>query len=552
MFFRQKTVGPYTYLQIVENRWKDGRSRQRVLANLGRLDELQEGGLASLLESGSRFSEALMVVSAHAKGEAPVVSTKRIGAPLVFERLWRETACQEVITALLEERKFEFPVERAIFLEVLHRLVHPGSDRSCYGWKSAYQVPGAEGLDLQHAYRAMAWLGEELDSDGQVGRTPFSPRCTKDAIEEALFRQRRDLFTNLELVFFDTTSLYFEGNGGVELGRRGHSKDHRPDLRQMVVGVVLDEEGVPICCELWPGNTADVGTLLPLAERFKKRFGIDRVCLVADRGMIKSKALEELEKRKWPYILGVRMRSTKEAREEVLSRGGRYRVVVPARQHPQDPSPLKVKEVWVEDRRYIVCLNEEQARKDRADREAIVASLQDQLPHRSGKSFVGNKGYARFLKTVPRGVFAIDQDRIREAARYDGKWVLRTNTDLSADEVAISYKQLWMVEEIFRTMKSQLATRPIYHKTDAAIRGHVFCSFLALLLRRELQERMWRREESVAVEWNQAIQDLERVEEVEVHHRGKTFLLRTELPGEAGKVFRAAGVQIPQTVRQVA
>jgi hypothetical protein len=553
MFFRQKTVGSYTYLQIVENRWEDGKSKQRVLANLGRLDHLQqEGRLASLLESGSRFSEALMVVSAHAKGEAPVVSTKRIGAALVFERLWRETGCQQVITTLLEGRKFEFAVERAIFLEVLHRLVQPGSDRSCYHWRGAYQVPGAEGLDLHHAYRAMAWLGEELGSGAQEGRTPFSPRCTKDSIEEKLFQRRRDLFSGLEMVFFDTTSLYFEGNGGVDLGRRGHSKDHRPDLRQMVVGAVLDEEGVPVCCELWPGNTADVGTLLPLAERFKKRFGIDRVCLVADRGMIKKKTLDELESRKWPYILGVRMRSTKEARDEVMSRGGRYRVVDPERRHPGDPSPLKVKEVWVEDRRYIVCLNEEQARKDRADREAIVAALQDQLPHRSGKSLVGNKGYARYLKTVPRGAFAVDEDRIRDDARYDGKWVLRTNTDFSADEVALSYKQLWMVEELFRSLKSLLATRPIYHKTDATIRGHVFCSFLAMLLRRELQERMWRREESNAVEWDQAIRDLERVEEIEVQHRGKTFLLRTELPGDAGKVFRAAGVRIPKTVRHAA
>jgi hypothetical protein len=244
------------------------------------------------------------------------------------------------------------------------------------------------------------------------------------------------------------------------------------------------------------------------------------------------------------------MRSSNEARE-VLARAGRYRVVEPGRQYPRDPSPLKVKEVWVEDRRYVVCLNEAQARKDRADREAMVATLEEQLAHKAGKGLVANRGYRRYLKTVPRGAFALDEKRIQDEARYDGKWVLQTNTEMSTDEVALRYKQLWMVEELFRSLKSLLATRPIYHKRDKTIRGHVFCSFLALLLRRELQERLWCREESTAVEWGQAIQDLERLEQVEVRHRGKTFLLRTELQGDAGNVFRAAGVAVPQTVRQV-
>lgn len=160
MFFRQKRVKGYTYLQIVENRWEKGKTRQRVLGTLGRLDQLQESGqLDVLLESGARFAQSILVLSEHRRGELPSIGQQRIGAPMVFERLWRETGCTEVIGELLGDRKFEFPVERAIFMEVLHRLIAPGSDRSCGAWRTAYRIEGAQGLDLHHAYRAMAWLG---------------------------------------------------------------------------------------------------------------------------------------------------------------------------------------------------------------------------------------------------------------------------------------------------------------------------------------------------------------------------------------------------------
>jgi hypothetical protein len=540
VFIRQKRAAGHSYLQIVENRWEGGKTRQRVLLTLGRLDRLQASGqLDALIASGARFTQELLVLSEQRRGELAEVSTRRIGGPLIFDRLWRETGCQAVVEDLVAERGFGFPVERAVFLEVLHRLVAPGSDRAGYGWRQAYRVEGAEGLELHHAYRAMAWLGESVGEG----------RWLKDQIEEELFTRRRDLFSALELVFFDTTSLYFEGEGGESLGQYGHSKDHRPDLKQMVVGVVLDQEGWPICCEMWPGNTTDVKTLLPVVERLSRRFGIERVCLVADRGMIRAKTLEALEEQDWPYILGARMRSRKEVRDEVLGRPGRYEVIHPRRQKAKDPSPLKVKEVWVDERRYVVCLNEEQARKDAADREAILASLEDRL-RQGSKSLVGNRGYRRYLKVTGDG-FAIDPDRVETETRYDGKWVLTTNTDYEPAEVALAYKQLWAVEDLFRTMKSLLATRPVYHRTDEAIRGHVFCSFLALVLRTELEDRLAARGWG-EIEWAQLVRDLDRLEEVELAKEEKRFLLRTETSGVAGKVFQAVGVALPPTLRQVA
>ena len=292
---------------------------------------------------------------------------------------------------------------------MLHRLFAPGSDRAAEKWKDDYAIEGVGGLGLHHLYRAMAWLGEVLPKDQQDGATPFAPRTNKDLIEEALFARRRDLFTDLDIVFFDTTSIYFEGEGGETIGQRGHSKDHRPDLKQMVVGMVLDQNGNPLCSELWPGNTADVKSLVPIVERLKSRFGIGSVCIVADRGMISAETLAEVEKREWKYILGVRMRSSTEAKA-VVARAGRYAEVHPKSDDRNDPSPLKVKQVWVEDtRRYVVCVNEDQAKKDGHDREAVVASLRDALG-KGDKSLVGNKGYRKYLRAGGKQ-FAVDEDK---------------------------------------------------------------------------------------------------------------------------------------------
>ncbi|MFZ7112822.1 MAG: IS1634 family transposase, partial [Desulfatiglandales bacterium] len=541
---RVKTSGKYQYLQIVENRREGPKTRQRVVATIGRLDEIQKKGeIENLVRSLSRFSEkTLMVLSG--KGDVDAVA-ETIGPALIFDRIWKETGIRETIHNRLSSRKFAFDVERAIFLTVLHRLFASGSDRECDRWRRDYRIDGVDGISLHHLYRAMAYLGEEVED--QKDRTPFSPRCTKDAIEEDLFRFRRDLFTSLDLVFFDTTSLYFEGGGGETLGQLGHSKDHRPDLKQMVVGMIIDNQGYPVCCEMWPGNTADVKTLVPVITRLRERFNIGQVCIVADRGMISSDTMASLEREDIFYILGARMRRVREIKEDVLSRGGRYCEVHPEGSSSRDPSPLKVKEVQVDDRRYIICLNEKQARKDAADREAIIAALEEKLKA-DPKSLVGNKGYRRYLKMKGHSI-AINHDKVKDEARYDGKWVLKTNTTLPTEKVALKYKELWQVEQVFRDMKSILETRPIYHQVDETIRGHVFCSFLALVLRKELDRRLEKAGHSF--EWTDIKQDLNALQEITLDDNGKKLSVRSQCLGCCGKVFQAVGVAMPQTIREL-
>jgi transposase len=548
MFFRTKPAGSYRYLQIVHSVREGKKVRQQVIGTLGRLDLLEANGqLERLMRSGLRHCESFAVIDAHAAGEIQPVAIRRIGPDLVFARLWKESGIAEVLRSVLKTRQYEFDVERAIYLTVLHRLFASGSDRAAERWREDYLIPGTQGLELHHLYRAMAFLGNTIE---QLPKPIGAVRCNKDLIEEALFERRRDLFTEVELVFFDTTSLYFEGRGGESIGQRGHNKDHRPDLKQMIIGMAVDVEGRPICCEMWPGNTADVTTLVPVVKRMRERFRIREITVVADRGMVSQATLEAFENSDPPvrYIVGVRMRRQKEVSISVLGSHARWFESVPQRSKAKDPAPLKVKEVWVEDRRYVVCLNEEERRKDAHDREAIVAHLKEQL--RNGdKSLVGNKGYRRYLKVEGSSHFVIDEKQLKAEERYDGLWVLRTNTVYNAETVAHVYKALWTVEDIIRTAKSILETRPIYHKCNATIRGHVFCSFLALLLKTELERRM--KFADLQGEWAQVLRGLEALQQVEATFQNKRFLLRSQLSAEASAALRATGVAAPPTLREL-
>ncbi len=556
MYFRTKRSGGFEYLQMVESHRVNGKPRQTVVATLGRLDALKEtGALDRLLRSGARVTESGMLLSAVEKGETTTIDARRIGPPLLFERLWRDSFCRSVIEDLLADRKFEFPVERAVFLTVLHRIMDPGSDRAAEKWRSAYCIGGMDAIDLHHLYRAMAWLGEELADQQGSG---LVPRANKDLIEEQLFAKRRSLFNDVGLAIFDTTSLYFEGEGGTTLGRNGHSKDSRPDLHQMVLGVVIDETGRPICSEMWPGNTADVTTLIPVVTRLRQRFLLNRVCIIADRGMVSAKTIATLEAEKIEYILGVREKRSVEIAAVLADKTPFVSLTVP-KANGRGTLDLQVKEVVRKVKagqanttrrcRYIVCYNEAEARNDAAAREAALAGLENAL-RQGDKALVGNKGFRRFLKTEGDSHFAIDPERVAAATKFDGIYVIRTNAQISPLVVALRYRERWIVEDIFRTAKSIINTRPIFHQRDDTIRGHVFCSFLALLLRKELIDRL--AADGRRYEWADIVRDLDQLVQTDIDQAGRRLRLRAAAPGCAGAVFQAVGVALPPTIQIIA
>jgi len=546
MFVREKRIGSYSYLYLVETVRENGKTKQRIIRNLGRREAVEAAGdLDRLARSAARLSQRSMILSLIEDASMREVACRRIGAPLLFERLWQESGCRAVVQDLLAGRRFEFAVERAVFLTVLHRLVVSGSDRACEHWREDYRIDGVDDLGLHHLYRAMAWLGEELPESEQAVHT-LAPRCIKDLVEEQLFGRRRDLFSELSVVFMDTTTLYFEGRGGDTLGQKGHSKDYRPHLNQMVVGIIVDQNGRPVCSEMWPGNTTDVTTLIPVIDRLRRRFAIGRVCVVADRGMISAETIAGLEERGLEYILGVRERSSKEVYEVVLNDPKPSVSLVIARGRRPD-TELEAKDVWIGERRYVVCRNLNEAKRDAEVRAAVLRSLRKSL--RGGdKALVGNSAYRRYLKTPDDKHFEIDEKRVAEDARYDGLYVLRTNMRLDPLAVMLRYRELLKVEDIFRTAKSILDTRPIYHQTDEAIRGHVFCSFLALVLRKVLEDRL--AAAHLKPEWGALIRQLDRLQEIETEQDDKHFVLRTPVTGDVGRVFQAVGIALPPNIRE--
>src|SRR4051794_19200711 len=354
------------------------RRRARCLRRTGQLARLRRPSLRSghaALRPGARCRGAAPVHPSHRRPPAvrPAVGADRLRGGD------QGAACRARLRARRRARHLRHRPAPALA---------SGSDRACDKWIEDYTVPGTDELALHHLDRAMTgvpiervrwdppWLGEELDAadGGQAHATPFAPRCVKDQIEEALFARRRDLFSELSIVFMDTTSLRFEGAGGESLGQRGHSKDHRPDLTQLILCVVIDAEGRPICTEIMRGNTADVRILLPTIDRLRHRFAIGRVCIVTDRGMISAATIEGLEERGLEYILGARERTDRLVHDVVLADDGPFTPLLVERANGAE-TQLFAKEVRHAGKRYIVCRNEAEAEKERADRQAIIAGL---------------------------------------------------------------------------------------------------------------------------------------------------------------------------------
>jgi Transposase DDE domain len=536
MFVRVKKIGAYEYLYLVENAREGGRHVQRVIKALGRRDEVEASGLIDgLIASAARHSRRSIVLSSFYRGQLPELHRLSIGPDLVFGRLWAEMGCRNALKSLVADRRFSFDVERAVYLTVLHRLMISGSDRHANDWCSRVRVPGAEGLDLDHAYKAMAWLGE-IDAAG---------RSTAEAVEEALYRHRQPLFGAVSIAFLDTTTLWFEGAGGESLGQYGHSKDYRGHLKQVVLGIVLDDADRPIASFLMPGNTADVTLLLPVVKRLRERFGIREACIVADRGMISADTIAALEAEKIEYILGVRERTSREVRAEIIEDDGLAVPLLIPRQKGE--TELAVRET-ITGRRYVICRNAEEAKKDAAARAELVAGLERKLAQ-GDKALVANKGFRRFLKTPEGDGFVIDRAKVEADARFDGLFVLRTNTKIAALQVVLRYRNLLAVEDAFKTAKALLATRPIFHKTDAGIRGHVFCTFLALVLRKELIDRLAVRRSRL--EWQRIVDDLADLSEIDVEQDGRRARLRTAPGPTIDPICRAIGIALPPVFQEM-
>lgn len=519
--FTNKDGSTRTYIQIVESVRENGKVRQKVALNLGRIEDLQEGTIDRLIESLAKFSKKKWI---QAEADKLLVnSSKEWGLELIFRHLWDKLGLDNILKRHFSKAYTSYELSEAVYAMVLNRISDPLSKRGVGEWIDDIYRSDFSCLEQHHLYRALDFLSEN-----------------KESVELELFGRTKTLFDlQVDMVFWDTTSTYFEGKGPAGLADYGYSKDHRPDRVQVMIGVVMTRLGIPIAHEVFPGNTADIDTFKKIIADMRKRFNLIRVIFVGDRGMVSPKLLNQLDKDHIEYIVGVRMRKVKDV-GEVLKTGGRYRVV---------KDNLKVKEVWYDADRYIVCHNPAQAEHDKKAREEMVEKLEKQIKQNGVKSLVGNSGYRRYLLLKKDAVVGINQETLKEESRYDGKYVLRTNSQLDTVQVALAYKDLWRVERAFREIKSSLDLRPVYHWKDSRVRGHIMICFLALVLESALQRKL--HERNIDVEYIYLLRDLQSLRAVELNIGNDCYLCRTELKGNAYEAFKALGMRPPSQVARI-
>lgn len=480
------------YVQLAHNVWdpQAKRATPQVLYSFGREENVDKEALRRLARSVSRFlgpEEALKAEAGLADLGLRFLGGRALGGAWALDRLWQQLGIGQVMEHLLTEHQYQSPVERALFALVANRALAPRSKLGVEEWVAEEVViPGLAGVEVQQLYRAMDFL---LEHQGEVQWQVYT------AVANLLNLQ-------VDLLFFDTTSAYFEvdeeddeeeGQSG-GLRRRGYSRDHRPDLPQVVVGLAVTREGIPVRCWVWPGNTADASVV---AQVKKDLVGwkLGRVITVVDRGFVSEDNLKELQKAGGHYIAGERLRSGKVGAEAALERPGRFQVV---------NESVQVKEIFVGEgearQRYIVVRNPKRVKRDQAKRQELLTRLEGEVKGlgelkgpthtRACCALLSHPAYGRYLKQDRRGRPRIDQRKVAEEAHLDGKYLVRVSDDtLSAAEVALGYKQLAEVERAFRCLKHDLDLRPMYHRLEQRIRSHVLLCWLALLLVRVAENR---------------------------------------------------------------
>ena len=519
------------YLQLTECVRVDGKPRNRVICTLGRAgDPATEEKIRKMAESLIKASEGIQLLNLAEDLRAEY--GKEYGPYLVFSRLFKELGMESILKSALSEVETDFDVTEALFNMMLNRLTDPGSKRQLTLWEQ--EVEGAQQFGVHQYYRALDHLIDH-----------------KDEIEKSVFFNQRDLFhTELDIVMFDTTSLVYYGDGSNEeekpsdeqLLDYGFSKARRSDLKQVVVGVIMSKEGIPLGHEVWSGNTNDVKCFGTVIEDLKKKYSLPRVILVGDRGMISKKNIESLEQSGFEYILGYRMRTiSKDERSKVLSQANLRKL----KNHE-----LEFKEVDYRGKRLLVCYNPERAEKDKQHREREVAKLKEKLKStKSIKQLIGNPLTRKFIKVNDSKTKAtLDEEKIKADELYDGIFVLTTNTKLSAIQVVERYKDLWQIEAGFRSLKSELEMGPIYHFKDRRIRAHIMICFLAFCLRVALYKKLKAYFKDEAFSYTALMKDLSALKAIKLTIKDKHVKLRTELKDGANDIFKALGMRVPNRI----
>jgi len=534
------------YLQLA-HKFRDpdtGRPRDEILCHLGREDQIDREQILRLIKSLSRFLDPASQLATQGKLEGhgwdlQLASSMPLGGSYVLDALWRRLGIRDTLRKLLKSRAFGSDVERHLFALVANRALQPRSKLSVERWVGRkVWIQGLQEVSVHNLYRAMDVLAAHHEE-----------------IQKSVFFSVASLLNlEVDLLFFDTTSTYFEIEEEDEDGLRryGHSKDHRSDAPQAVIGLAVTRDGLPVRCWVLKGNASDAG-LVDGIQKDMAGWKLNRVVWVVDRGMAGAKQRVAFQRGGGHVIVGEKLRNGPKENREALARRGKYAKV---------RDDLEVKEVTIRkgslERRFFVMRNPSEAKRDLARRENALGRLQDELDHLNDGRRRRGAGHSkavcalrthprmgRFIRELKDGQLRIDRKAIKEDAKLDGKYLIScTDPSLPAEDVALGYKQLWQVERAFRTLKTTLDLRPLYHRKDERIQSHIILCWLALLLVRYI-------ENETGMSWELARDELEDIQRAKLFNKDGEILITSTLSEAQRDLLNALQIPFPKRIQAV-
>ncbi len=523
------------YVQLAHNvrHPEKGYSKAEVAYSFGRRDQLDLESLKRLINSLGRFldPEEVLQLQAQSSGSLKFVSSRPYGGAYLLRALWKRLNINNCLSKALKNRAFTTPIAEALFTLVANRALAPKSKLAVEEWAANDVYLGNDqDLQVQHLYRGMDFLLEH-----------------QDAIQKEVYWSTANLLNlSVDLIFFDTTNTYFEIDdpGDSELKAYGKSKQKRDDLPQVTIGLAVTREGIPVRCWIMPGNQNDA-SCVDQVQKDLNNWQMNRVVWVMDRGMTSEENRRLLQRAGGHYILGEKLRGNN-LNKEVLGRGGRFKEI---------KDNLHIKEVIITQgsskRRFVIVYNPEQAEYDRKTRERVLGRIRNELKilkNKQGKArcrLLTNQSMGRYLKELKNGNLRINLKKVKEEEKLDGKYLLSTSdSSLSAEDIALGYKQLYAVESAFRTLKTSLSLRPVYHTKDDRIRSHVLLCWLALLLVRVA-------EVETGLSWERIRTEMERLHLGEFIGKDGRILQRTELTNEQRNILKKLKITPPKAFKKI-
>ena len=534
MFIKRTRSGskenPKYYLQIVQSyRDKNGKPRHKVIANLGREEEIiNDGTIDDLMEKLSKYSKKFILID---KDKESFEKTFIYGPLIVLEKIWKELNMKGILNEIKNTTDIRYDLNNTVKLMVLNRFIEPFSKLRTSEWKDNIFFEDFKDIQLHHLYRSLDVLKDN-----------------KDLLQKELYTKQQELFKEkVELVFYDLTTIYIESdkNENSNLKRFGYSKDNKTDCVQVILALILNENKVPIGYEIFPGNTYEGHTVEKTIEDLKTKFDIDKIVFIGDRGILSKDNLKKISQSGNEYIVKAKLSSLPKKIKTDIFNKSTYKMISGV----DNEESILMKEYRFTEKedgkRLVLAYSDKLAKRDKHQRDLLLEKLENRLS--SDKKATISSQYKRFL-SIKKHKVCIDNNKVKEMEKRDGYFGFYTNNKtLSSLEIFENYKLLWQIEESFRCLKSTLDIRPMYHWTDDRIEGHIAMCFISFYILRVIQKKLSDNSD-LNISPDKIFTELSDIKVVKLLTNDEIYYCRTCISGLKNKIIRSLGCKIPSFI----